>query len=401
MWIALLLTAAPAAATEIGLAEAIARAATGPRLEAQREAIVRRQELDRGIGGLPANPELRVSPGARSGPDPGPEIQLSLEQGWSLGGLGTARRAAAQAERHTAAASLESLALSRGLAAAQAWTELWGLERLLAEANADVALAEALASRTARLAQAGERTEAEAAEAKAFRGEAEALRVDVEGRRFEAMLALAEITAGELGPELRTSGEPDFGTSTATTAELSAAIDQAPELREASAAAQSSEAHQEELAASQAPQLLTGLSWAREATGAQIGLLTLGLRLPIFEGDERGRGRASYEAELARAQVAEVRRQSTHRLLLATHEVEHAREKELVLRSSLLAAAEAAEQSTSRAEQAGTATLLELLWARRRSSTARRALIEQQAYRFYAQAQLALLLGARPVRNTP
>lgn len=401
MWIALLLTAAPTALTEIGLAEAIACAATGPRRQAQRQAILRREELDQGIGGLPANPELRVSPGARSSPDPGPQIQLSIEQGWSLGGLGGARRAAAQAERHTAAAALESLALSRGLSAAQAWTQLWGLERLVAEANADVALAEELASRVARLAQAGERTEAEAAEAKAFRGEAEALRVDVEGRRFEAMLNLAEITARALGPELRTIGEPDFGTNTATTAELIAAIAQAPELQEASAAARSFEAHQEELAASQSPQLLTGLSWAREGSGAQIGLLTLGLRLPIFEADERGRSRASYEAELARAQVAEVRRQSAHRLLLANHEVEHAREKELVLRSSLLTAAEAAEESTARAEQAGTATLLELLWAKRRSGSARRALIEQQAYRIYAQAQLALLLGARPARNSP
>ena len=129
-------------------------------------------------------------------------------------------------------------------------------------------------------------------------------------------------------------------------------------------------------------------------------------RVPAAGGNARGRARTVRSGPApayppSGPQVAEVRRQSTHRLLLATHEVEHAREKELVLRSSLLAAAEAAEQSTSRAEQAGTATLLELLWARRRSSTARRALIEQQAYRFYAQAQLALLLGARPVRNTP
>ena len=403
MWIVLLLTAAPFTATEIGLAEAIARAANSNRVEAQRQAIARRAEADRAIGGLPTNPELRLSPGARLSPesDRGPELTLSLEQSWNLGGLGDARRAAAQAERRTAQAGLEVLALSRALSAARAWTELWGLERMAAEADADLTLAERLTDRTGRLARAGERTEAEAAEAHAFRGEAEALRVDIEGRRFEAMLSLAEITGRELGPELRTTERPDFATTSSTIAELEAALAQSPELTEATEAARSSEAHREELAAQQAPQLLTGLSWAREGSGSQIALLTLGLRIPIFEADERGRARAAYEAELTRAQLAEVRRQSTHRLLLAAHEVEHAKEKERVLERSLLTAALTAEQSTARAEQAGTSTLLELLWAKRRSSSARRALIEQQAYRIYAEAQLALLLGARAHRTSP
>lgn len=403
MWTALLLTALPLTPTEIGLAEAIARAMNGPRVEAQRQAIVRRQEADRAIGGLPNNPELRVSPGARLSPESerGPELTLSLEQGWNLGGLGSARRAAAQAEQRSAEASLEVLALSRALRAARAWTELWGLERMAAEADADLTLAERLADRTTRLARAGERTEAEAAEASAFRGEAEALRVDIEGRRFEAMLSLAEIAGHELASELRTTEQADFASKSSTIADLEAAVAETPELAEATEAARSSLAHQEELATQQAPQLLTGLSWAREGTGSQIALFTLGLRLPIFEADERNRARAAYDAQLAQAEVAEVRRRSAHRLLLAAHEVEHAKEKEQVLKRSLLSAALTAEESTARAEQAGTSTLLELLWAKRRSSSARRALIEQQAYRMYAQAQLALLLGARAHRTTP
>ncbi|MFO0729193.1 MAG: TolC family protein [Myxococcota bacterium] len=387
MWLSILLIAAPP--LEIDLGAAIERALDSPELRGLAEAVEERGRLDGEIGGTWGPLEFSVAPGARYGAaDRGPELVARIDQPVHLGGIAGARRAAATAERAEMRAAQGLERLERSLDTARAWTKLWWLQRAAREAEDDVALAGRLIDHLRRQRAHAELTAQELAEGEAFLAEAQARSIDLEGLRYEAMLRLGERIGAEPSDLLR-AGAPQIQAGSSTTGP-----GVGPEVRRVQAELQAASAREEEIRAAERPTFLAGLSWTREAGGSQVALLSLGLRAPLWDQDERGQAKALAERLSLRARLGATERHARYRLALAVHEVEHAEELEGVLRGALVTATDRAVEATARAQEAQAATVLELLWAKRRAIAARRTWLEQLGEVHFARAQLSILTRA-------
>jgi outer membrane protein TolC len=95
------------------------------------------------------------------------ELQTNITQGWSLGGLGSARREAATQEREALAAAIRARALRSRLEAARRWIDLATLTRVQQTVEQRIEAAEALVSQRERALVSGVGTTRSLAEARA------------------------------------------------------------------------------------------------------------------------------------------------------------------------------------------------------------------------------------------
>ena len=127
--IALAAGATPAVAAppqRLSFSAAVARAAQSPEQRARADALRARRAGDRHItGAIAGGKTVTVYPSLRVLPSVGPELQVYAGQSFAINGRGAARRGAARAERAVLAAAADAALLSRQLAVADAWIELW------------------------------------------------------------------------------------------------------------------------------------------------------------------------------------------------------------------------------------------------------------------------------------
>lgn len=362
------------AAAPLSFEEALERADATPELAAAREAVGARREGLARLGPLTSNPTVSLQPGLRTeGQGPLPEAQVTVSQGFNLGGLAAARRSAAAAELEAAGHALTLSRTERRLAVARAWLDTWAAQQLHVATHDEVDAAKALVGKLERLVASGGVTTAELASARAFAAEAAAFHLDWEGRAVEAGARLALLLS-----------LPDVATVTAAAPALSPlAVDVAlaEALPETKLRARDAEAAQQRVAEAQAhtaAQLQLSLQGGHEAPTQWFGNVGVGVTLPVFERGQREVARARAEA----AQLEGLRRHATAAarvgLQLLAHELDHAAEVYAVVHGAQQpAAAEAARLETRRFEQ-GEATLLELLLVRRQALQATVAAIEAE-----------------------
>lgn len=381
------------AASALGFDEALTASARTPGVEGTRQALRVRSEQDSHISAATGNPEINVAPGMAVTGGVGPELQASAQQSWNLAGLGEARRGAAKREREALAVEIRARALNQRLMAGHAWLGLWTTQQMLAQAQRELVLAQEFETTVARAAARGQTTMADAADAKAWRGEVAQRAVRLEGDQHD----LAVLLAHEVGlpPEPLATADgapPEPGLPDRATWHAAAANAQnLPEalLRRLEAVAQ--KARSVEAEAMHGSAFSLGAALQRDAAGRLVIAGTFGLRWSAFDRGQRVTSQAAAETERARADESQANLDAAHRLSMAWHEVEHTREEEAVLRDILAPAVAEALRLRTLAFTRGAATVFDVLRSRREALEANRRLTELRGARTWAEIKAWML----------
>ncbi len=385
-------------AQAVSFDDVIALANRTPRVRATRAALSARVAGDAHIGDLTSPTRIYLMPGIRAFSDEsrGFEGQIQIGQTFNLAGLAGARRSAAREERHAIMAEVRTTTLTEQLGAAQAWLILHAFEQRMHLAQRELQNIDSIEQAMARALEVGIATRADVAEAQAFRAEVRLRALSLEGKRFDARVALASAMGRSPSSDLVTEGDapsPDLPEATALEAAL-AQVDRVPEVVRRRLLVSASSARRAEASASFGPQLHADAIAYRESPSGLLLFGQLGFDIP-FE-DLGARTRAVLDEE-------EMRLQGDHdeAVLLArrdaaaiAHEVEHARETERQLRNDLVPTLEALVESRESMLSSGEGTVFWLLDARRRALEARGLLVEVAATRAWAEVRARVLLTA-------
>lgn len=371
--------------------ETIGLAASAPAVRAAEEAVRVHRERDREISSLPGNPTVTVEPGYSDRF----EGVAGISQPLSLSGLGGARRDAAAAERTALENDSRAAALSRRLAAAEAWIGLWGAQQALADARAEVRLADEFAERIARAARAAALTRSDLAEAESYRAEAHLAALAVEGEvtdlgyRLAAQLSRATVTplaaAGPL-PRFALPARERWAALLPRAAAL-------PDVRARALLAEAERAHALEAAAQKGTQLAVGGYWQHDNQGLDGPFLSLALTPGLFDRGQRERAPFEAAARRLEGEHADLAAQAQAELARAFHEVEHTGELLQGIEKELVPAAAESARLREAAMNAGEATVLEVLIARRGAAAARARQARAAAAHAWARAKVSLLLA--------
>ncbi|MCK6547013.1 hypothetical protein L6R52_14280, partial [Myxococcota bacterium] len=122
---------------------------------------------------------------------------------------------------------------------------------------------------------------------------------------------------------------------------------------------------------------------------------------PVFERGERDRATAAARAAELEGAHAAARERARQRLAVVFHEVSHTREVEDRARTKLVPALRELARLREAELRAGSATIVDVLRARRAAITAERALLATSAQRALAEVHAGLVLDAlTPSRGT-
>ncbi len=328
----LILSSTPVGAEPITLDDALRRAATRPAVEIGRLEVAATRASARHAGRRPYSPELSVAAGPRLG---GGETLLDAEvmvsQTLELGGKGSARRAAADAEVQVAESEVAVLDQA-------AWVDTWrafqlallARERLVTAQEAEtLAIQVDVATRERQTLGAGTKLEANLTTAEL--GRARHDRLDAERRNDAAIAALATaIGAGadevlqpvgvlELPPDVTTAPEALRATALEDRADLLVA-------RSSVALAQ------REIAAADAlrsPDLTLGLSYGFEqdpGVSAHVVLLSASIGLPFGSRNQGARDAARVRERRAALDVARVTTEISREVTVAISSYQKMRE---------------------------------------------------------------------------
>jgi outer membrane protein TolC len=384
-----LLFSALVSAEPLAFEAALALAERVPEVEADVRAGEARDELADEVHRVTYNPLVQVQPGVRrmaSGGRAG-EVYVNVYQRFSLTGAGRERQAAVRSEqRHDHAL----IGLGKELARrriAQAWLMRWAAQSALAEAEAEVRIAEELSARTARTFAAGESTRVDVAAIQSWAAEAALFALTGEGEAFDTGVVLAQAL-----------GSPEAG-SLAVRAEapaidlpshewldrLIAAAPRAPEVVAANAGAGSEAARLREVHATKGANFaLGGMGW-REGSGDVAGVGTLELEIPVFERGQRERAAQAANSARAAGHARVVEVAEAARRIRLVHELEHSQAVVDVLDARLVRAAEDLAIGQEKRFMAREATALEWVLARQKLLRARIDLVRARAAHLYAR----------------
>lgn len=365
-----------------------------PQFQAAQKALKARADLDRDLPSVSGNPEMSLSPGIGFGPSgTGPAVQAMLAQSWNLGNLGRTREDAAKAERDALMADVRAQQLRLKLDAAHAWLQLAEAQKLLQAAQTEQNLAAELQTITQKAAQRGALTAADAAEARAFTGEAELRAVFYEGEMHDRAAELARQCALPPTPLPTTTGLPPTVTlpDQSQWLHLVARAADLPEARMRQLQADAERARMAETRAMHASTLQVGGLFQRDAAGDFQALATVGIRWAAFDHGQRATAVAAEQIARAEGEAARASHDGAHLLAIAWHEVEHSREREAVLREKIVPAVEDLVRLREQAFSRGAATVFEVLRARRDRSEANRRLTEAETDRVWAEIKAWLL----------
>jgi outer membrane protein TolC len=389
-----------AAQPEITFDQALALTEESPEVRAAERAIRARAEGDERISeAITAPTELQLMPGARilREEERGFEGQFGIVQGWSLSGLGTARRQAAGDERQALTAEVRARALERRLEAARAWVELSVLERQVTFVRAEASLATVMRERIERATDVGMMTCADVAEALAFEGEAELRVLLAEEERLSSVLALTLAMGISADERLRTVGSrpaPEVPAHDELEARL-LDVEGLPAIQAARLAAIAQRARDVELAAASGPTMQTGVQVYRESPDGFMvfGQLNFGIPFADLFARERSIARAELERlEGAHEESILVARRDA---VAITYEVENTRAQERVLRTSIVPALERLVAQREEQLRAGEITVVLRIEAQRRLLAAQIQLNRLEGARLWAELRAWLMLVAR------
>lgn len=388
-----LLAAAPLSpeAAAIAFDEALAMADAAPDLRGAQAAASTRRDSVAHLSALTSNPQLLLQPGARvTGGKSGPEAQLTLTQSFNLGGLGRAKKAAAQEEADLAALQFLSLRAQKRVAVGLAWLDTWAAQAASAAVHEEETQAHELVVRLERGAASGGVTRVEVATARAFAAEAAALHLEWEGRRVEAGAQLSSLLG--LGA-ISLAGGPLPAFAEPATAALTG-VGQLPG-RVLAKELLAEQRRADEAKALWAPALQLSVQGGHDSPDQWFANVGVGLTLPLFEHGQRER--AAHHAAAQRlegeASMAQRQAQLTHDLI--AHELEHTAETLAVLQNQQLPAAEEAATLEAKRFALGETTLFELTLLKRAALTARIATALALARFAAARAQARELMENR------
>ena len=238
-------------------------------------------------------------------------------------------------------------------------------------------------------------TEADLAEARAFMGEAELAVLGAEGHRVAGVLALASAMGlRDFEHHLHTEGPPPSPEVPEHDA-LEAALMRVEDLPAVVAPrlnALAQRARDVEYAAYAGPTMQATLQIYRESPA---GLMIFGgatFGLPVVDLMARQRSQALAEAERLDAVHDEAVLQARRDAVATAHEVEHARDVERTLRETVVPSLERLAEVRATQLQAGEATTMMLLDARRRSLAAQARLVQAEGARRWAEVRAWLML---------
>ena len=403
LFITLALLVAPSAAHALDFDAAIGLTPQLPQLQAAKNALKMRTELDRGLPVVSGNPELTLSPGVGFGPGgTGLAVQVMLAQSWNLGQLGQKREAAARTERAALTADVRAQQLRVRLDAAHAWLQLAEAQKLLTAAETERNLAAELQQVTQKAAARGALTAADAAEARAFAGEAELRAVFYEGEVHDRAADLARLCALPAAPLPQATGVPPAVTlpDAAQWLQLVASAGDLPGAQSRQLHADAERERMAETRALHASTLQAGALLQRDGAGNMQALATLGIRWSAFDHGQRATAVAAEQVARAEGEAAQASLEGGHVLAMAWHEVEHSREREAVLRQKIVPAVDEVLRLREAAFARGAATVFEVLRARRDRSEANRRLMEAETERIWAEIKAWLLHAALTERDT-
>jgi outer membrane protein TolC len=359
-------------------------------------------EAHRRIGGsvssVVGNPTLGVQPGLARDPLDGqlrPLAETTLLQGWNLSGLGGDRKAAVRAEGEALSTEARASALSRRLAAAQAWIELWAAQQTLADGLQEFEIAAEFAARMTRAAKAGAFTRTEAADASTYAADAHVQAIQAEGEVVEKGYALAAAMGVATASPLASEGplpEPPQPRRTDWPS-LVAAASRLPATAAQRLHADASRARELEARAARGWNLGTGIKVTRDSLGTWGGQAVLDLSFPIFDRGEREAAGEAAAAARAEGAALEASAAGATELARALHEVEHTQEVLDATERELLPAAEDAARLRTASMRAGETTVLEVLVARRALAAARAKRTRARATHAWAGVKVWLLLA--------
>ncbi len=385
---------------EITFDQALALSEERPEVRAAERAIRARAEGDERISEVITAPtELQLMPGARvlREAERGFEGQFGVVQGWSLSGLGGARRQAAGEERQALMAEVRATALERRLDAARAWVELSVLEQQVTLVRAEASLATLMRERIERSADAGVMTVADVAEALAFEGEAEFRVLLAEGERLSSALALANAMGMPVDERLRTAGarpSPEVPGHDELEARL-LDVEGLPAIQAARLAAVAQRARDVELAAASGPTMQTGVQLYREAPDGFMVFGQLNFGIPAADLFARERSIVRAEAERLDGEREERILTARRDAVAITHEVVHTRAQERVLRTSIVPSLERLVVQREAQLRAGEITAVLRIEAQRRRVAAQIQLNQLEGARLWAELRAWLMLAER------
>ncbi|MGF1509937.1 MAG: TolC family protein [Myxococcota bacterium] len=307
-----------------------------PEVRAARERSKARKLYDEGLGALATDPFLQAQPGVRFGRsdvNDGFDGSLLLQQSFSLEGWGSARRAAAEAERWFLREQIQSMLRERRRLAGTTWLAAWAERSELNLRDRLVDSARTRLIQAERSLELGAARSTEVAEARSFVAEAELARLDAEGRWFEMRVALAAACGAEtplLAPSIELPELEVFEEDGPRD------VDMDPVVQSARARARATELQVEEASAQEGWQLLAGAGVAREPPGDIIPYLNLGVTLPFFGRNRRQTASRAADQAAARTTASAATRGVGRTYALAIHEVAHTRETLELLQSKLV-----------------------------------------------------------------
>ncbi len=396
--IALALALWPAMAAAITFDEALGLAARAPRVTGAGRAVAAKLRLDEGISSFTFNPQLAVQPGFRFYPSEYRDVEVlaELSQPFNLAGHARARRATARLEEDELGESARAVALEQRLGAARAWIDLWAAQRVFAASRRDEQLAVELERLAERAAAASAATRADVADAQAFLSEARVRRIAAEGEVFERGMELSREAALVEGAATTADGElpePALPPQSAWPSLIEHA-GRLPDSRAQALRARAGKAREVEERAARGSWLQLGLVAQRDAPGGLVGSVLARVSPSVFDRGERERGVFAAEAERLEGERANAAIEARADVAIAAHEVEHTGELLAVLSDALVPASRAGADLRQRIFDAGEATMVEVLQARRIAVDAASRLARARAAHAWARVKLYLLARA-------
>lgn len=400
-WLALpiaanLAMAAQSPPKKISFDEAIGLSAEAPDVHGAERAVQEKHEMRARMSTMTSNPQLYLQPGYRLAPVPnqGVEVQASVMQSWNLAGLSSARATTARLEESALSAQTRALALTQRLEAARGWIELWCAERVHEVMLREAALGGDFVKLVEKAATASAATKADVAEARAYHAETRLAVIGAEGEVYERGLLLARVLAASADPLGSLGDLPAAPVPVGKNRqELLQRASQLPTVQSKALEAEVERARNAEEKAARGTSLSLGLYLQRDSPGGFVGYGAVGLTLPLFDRGERER---SVTVARAAQLEGESKRQAAHAaadLALGLHEIDHTQDIVDTISGAMVPALEEALASRMRIFEAGEATMLEVITARRNLVNARGRLERARAQNAWARVKVWLWLS--------
>jgi cobalt-zinc-cadmium efflux system outer membrane protein len=400
-WLALTAAANLAATSQplpkqVSFDQAIGLSIEAPDVRGAERAVVEKHEMRGRISTMTSNPQVYLQPGYRVAPvaNQGVEVQASVMQSWNLAGLSSARVTTARLEEDVLSAQARARALEQRLDAARAWVDLWSAERVLEVVKQEAALGGDFVRLVEKAAAASAATKADLAEAKAYHAETRLNVIAAEGEVVERGLALARVLAAGVDP-LSASGDlpaasVPMGTNRKDLVQRAANL---PNVQAKALEADVEKARNIEEKAARGTSLSLGVYLQRDSPGGFVGYGAVGLTFPMFDQGERERSvTVARAAQLEGEKKREMTNVATD-LALGLHEVDHSQEVVDTISGALVPALEETLANRLRIFEAGEATILEVITARRNLVNARGRLERARAQNAWARVKVWLWLS--------